>query len=117
MKPLRAIVPAVLAAALAAGCSKPAPGARAAAPAQEFARSQALIDSGNVAFRAGDFENAARRYASASVARPDDPAAWFGLGMALAKLGRDDDARVAYAKARALSGGAAPDTAFRHQGN
>lgn len=104
-----------VAACAVAGCApradKPA---AAAAPVHEFARSQALIDSGNVAYKAGDFENAARRYASAAVARPDDPAAYFGLGMALAKLGRDDDARIAYAKARALSGNAAADSGFRH---
>lgn len=104
MTPVRTLLPLVLAAALLAGCSRPEP--RRTASAQPFARSQALIDSGNVAFGAGDFENAARRYASATVARPDDPAAWFGLGMALSKLGRDDDARVAYAKARELSSSA-----------
>jgi Flp pilus assembly protein TadD len=113
MKPPRAILPAVLAAVLAAAsCSRPAP--PPAARAEGNVRAQALIDSGNVAFRGGDFEDAARRYASAAVAGPDDPAAWFGLGMALARLGRDDDARVAYAKARSLSGGAGPDTAFHH---
>jgi Flp pilus assembly protein TadD len=67
-------------------------------------RSQALIDSGNVAFRAKDFEGAARRYASATAVKPDDPAAYYGLGMALSHLGRDDEAREAYARARALVG-------------
>jgi Flp pilus assembly protein TadD len=95
----------------AAGCSKSAPARSPSADA--FRRSQALIDSGNVAYRAHDFEGAARRYASAAVARPEDPAAFYGLGMALAKLGRDDEARVAYAKARALSG-AAEDSALHH---
>ena len=47
----------------------------------------------------------AKRYASAAVVSPDDPAAYYGLGMALAKLGRDDEARVAYARARELSRG------------
>jgi Flp pilus assembly protein TadD len=113
MRILRLFLPAALAAGLSfAGCNA-RPAARRA-PAGAFERSQALIDSGNVAYRAGDFENAARRYASATVAKPDDPAAYFGLGMALAKLGRDDDARVAYARARALSGTAGPDTSFRH---
>jgi len=103
-----------LAAALAlfaAGC---APGAPKPPAADAFARSQALIDSGNVAYRAGEFETAARRYASAAVAKPDDPAAYYGLGMALAKLGRDDEARDAYAKARSLSGAAAADTTIHH---
>jgi len=113
MRTLRLALFAALAATFAlAGCGRK-PAARPA-PAGALERSQALIDSGNVAYRAGEFENAARRYASASVAKPDDPAAYFGLGMALAKLGRDDDARVAYAKARALSGAAGADSAFQH---
>lgn len=94
--------------ACAGACAKPAP---PAAPAVDpLARSQALIDSGNVAFRAGDFTSAAKRYASAAVVKPDDPAAFYGLGMALAKLGRDDEARVAYAKARSLAGHAIDST-------
>lgn len=96
-----------LLALLAAGCSPGAPKPPAADP---LSRSQALIDSGNVAYRAGEFETAARRYASAAVAKPDDPAAYYGLGMALAKLGRDDEARQAYARARSLSGAAAADS-------
>lgn len=103
---------AVAATFVVAGCSQnppqPEPGAQA------FQRSQVLIDSGNVAYRTGDYENAARRYASAAVAQPEDAAAWYGLGMALAKLGRGDEARVAYAKARALAGAAAADTAAHH---
>ena len=96
---------AVAATFILAGCapSTPPPDPRAEA----FRRSQVLIDSGNVAYRAGDYENAARRYASAAVAQPDDAAAHYGLGMSLAKLGRGDEARVAYAKARALAGAAA----------
>ncbi len=91
----------LLAAALAAGACAP----RKPTPAPDpQLRSQALIDSGNVAFRAKDFEGAARRYASAVAVKPDDPAAYYGLGMALSRLGRDDEAREAYAKARALMG-------------
>lgn len=70
-------------------------------------RAQALVDSGNSAFRAGDFTTAAKRYAAAAVVNPDDPAAFYGLGMALAKLGRDDEARVAYARSRELTRGGA----------
>ena len=69
-----------------------------------------LIDSGNASYRAGNFAGAAKRYASAAVVKPDDAAAFYGLGMALAKLGRDEEARVAYAKSRALLAAAA-DTA------
>jgi Flp pilus assembly protein TadD len=35
--------------------------------------------------------------------RKDDPVAYFGLGMALKRLGRDEDARAAYAKSRELT--------------
>ena len=68
-----------------------------------LARSQALIDSGNAAYRAHDYGLAAKRYAAASIVKKDDPAAWFGLGMALTRLGRDEEARAAYAKARELT--------------
>ncbi len=85
-----------------------------AAPADPQLRSQALIDSGNVAFRAKDFEVAAKRYASAVAIKPDDPAAYYGLGMALSRLGRDDEAREAYAKARALMGRSGDSLAMPH---
>jgi Tfp pilus assembly protein PilF len=70
-------------------------------------RAQALVDSGNTSYRTGDYATAAKRYAAAVVVNPDDPAAFYGLGMALAKLGRDDEARVAYARSRELSRGEA----------
>src|SRR5262249_55625572 len=68
-------------------------------------RGQGLVDSGNAAYRNSDYTAAAKRYAAAAVVNPDDPAAFYGLGMALAKLGRDDEARVAYARSRELSRG------------
>jgi len=72
-------------------------------------RAQALIDSGNAAYRAGDYTASAKRFASAVVVSPEDPAAFYGLGMALAKLGRDDEARAAYARSRELSRGEVHD--------
>jgi tetratricopeptide (TPR) repeat protein len=87
-----------------ASCGKPA-GTASRAPMSDSLRAQALIDSGNSALREGAFAEAAKRYASAAVVRPNDPAAFYGLGMALSRLGRDDEARVAYAKARELSRG------------
>ena len=71
--------------------------------AERAHRSQALIESGNVAYKQGDYRLAARRYAAAAVERKDDPAAYYGMGMALSKLGRDEDARAAYLRARELS--------------
>ena len=83
-----------------AACSPKQSGPGAKDPAQ---RAQALIDSGNQAFRGGNYGLAARRYAAAAVERQDDPAAYYGMGMALSKLGRDEEARKAYAKARELA--------------
>lgn len=85
------------------GCASRAP-ETAAARAQ---RAQALIDSGNAAYRQGDYRLAVRRYSAAAVERKDDPAAYYGMGMALAKLGRDEEARTAYARARELAQGGA----------
>jgi Flp pilus assembly protein TadD len=105
---LRIVLSLTLAAALAsAACAPRAPrDSRAAAAvlaARNLARSQALIDSGNVLFRVKDFAGAAKRYGAAAVVKPDDPAAYYGLGMALARLGRDEDARLAYSRARELA--------------
>jgi Flp pilus assembly protein TadD len=90
------------------------------APAQPPAdggklRAQALVDSGNSAFRAADYTTAAKRYAAAAVVNPDDPAAFYGLGMALAKLGRDDEARVAYARSRELTRGEVDRDSMPHE--
>ncbi len=90
----------LLAGLLATGCARDT-AAREEARLQ--ARSQALIDAGNAFYRAGDYGSAAKRYAAAAVVKKDDPAAYFGLGMALTKLGRDDEARAAYSRARDLA--------------
>ncbi|TMQ72457.1 MAG: hypothetical protein E6K81_07350 [Candidatus Eisenbacteria bacterium] len=97
-----------LAVVLCGGCGRhstpnPTPNPTPNSAADPQARAQLLIESGNQAFVAGDFGLAARRYAAAAVIKKDDPAAYYGLGMALSKLGRDEDARAAYARARALS--------------
>lgn len=110
MKPLTILL-LLAALAGAAGC---APGKAAPPAADAQARSQALIDSANVAFKAKDYEGAAKRYASAASVKADDPAAWYGLGMALSRLGRDDEARDAYAKSRALMGRAGDSLATPH---
>ncbi len=102
----------------AAGCGDRAKQA-AAKRDQEAAdlrlRSQALIENGNQAYRAGDYSLAARRYASAVNIDENDPAAFYGLGMALAKLGKDEEARTMYSRARKLvrEQAAAADSAAR----
>jgi len=84
-----------------AGCGRKAVSAQDEA-AQQL-RAQQLIESGNEAYRTGDYRLAARRYAAAAVVKKDDPAAYFGMGMALSKLGRDEEARTAYQRARELA--------------
>lgn len=98
--PALALLALLLAVLAAAGCARRDPAPGAAAPQ---ARSQELIEAGNTLYRSGDHATAAKRYAAATVVKPDDPAAFFGLGMALKKLGRDDEARQAYARARELA--------------
>ena len=96
----RLLLLVVLAVLVAAGCARrdPVPGVAA-----RQSRAQTLIEAGNALYRARDYVNAAKRYGAAAVVKPDDPAAQFGLGMALAKLGRDEEARQAYARARELA--------------
>ena len=100
--PLASLV-AALGIAVITGCG----GTQAPPPSADTGklRAQALVDSGNSAFRVADYTTAAKRYAAAAVVNPQDPAAFYGLGMALSKLGRDDEARVAYARSRELSRG------------
>jgi Flp pilus assembly protein TadD len=81
------------------GCGQDARPRTAAEKAQ---RSQGLIEAGNDAYTRGDYRLAARRYAAAAVVKKDDPAAYYGMAMALKKLGRDEEARTAYARAREL---------------
>jgi len=59
--------------------------------------------AGNQAYRSGKYQLAAKRYAAAAVAKKDDPAAYFGMGMALARLGRIEEARAAYTRSRELA--------------
>jgi Tfp pilus assembly protein PilF len=91
----------LLLAALAAGCGTRPESKPATVPPR--VRAQQLVDSGNEAYRVGDYRLAARRYASAAVVDREDPAAYFGLGMALSKLGRDEEARDAYRRSRELA--------------
>ncbi len=102
----RVVALAVVSGLLLAGCARNRASQPAAARRNEaalLARSQVLIDEGNAFYRAKDYASASKRYAAAAVVKPDDPAAYFGLGMALTKLGRFDDARVAYLHAQTLA--------------
>ena len=89
----------LIACALVWGCSGRAPQTEASVAA----RAQQLIEAGNAAYHQGDYRLAVHRYAAAAVVRKDDPAAYYGMGMALGKLGRDEEARAAYQRARDLT--------------
>jgi len=102
---------AALAVALVCLCATSCAPKAAPTDADRATRAQQLIDSGNAAYKQGDYRLAAKRYAAAAVERKDDPAAYYGMGMALSKLGRDEEARAAYQRARDLTqatGGASP---------
>ncbi len=57
------------------------------------------VDSGNVAFRAGEYEAARRHYLEATRVGPDVPAAWFGVYMAESALGNVAAAESALGRA------------------
>lgn len=97
----RALAASLMLAALA-GCARGGNEASEAVAAPEV-RAQALVEAGNEAYTRGDYREAARRYAAAAVVNEEDPAAYYGMAMALSKLGRDDEARAAYARARDLT--------------
>jgi tetratricopeptide (TPR) repeat protein len=108
------VLAVALGVAVLASCGGPRVAEQPAAEASKL-RAQALVDSGNSAYRAADYSGAAKRYAAAAVVNPDDPAAFYGLGMALSKLGRDDEARVAYAHSRELSRGEVGQDSLPHE--
>jgi Tfp pilus assembly protein PilF len=87
--------------AVLAGCGRDEEVPRT--PAEKAARAQALIEDGNEAYTQGDYRRAAHRYAAAAAVKKDDPAAHYGMAMALQKLGRDEEARAAYARSRELT--------------
>jgi secreted trypsin-like serine protease len=59
---------------------------------------QAPIDSGNVAYRGGDYAAALRYYRTAAERAPDDVTPWIGVGMAAGAL--DDRPLLDSANAR-----------------
>lgn len=114
MNPRHGVLAVALGVTVLASCGGSRVAEQPAAEASKL-RAQALVDSGNSAYRAADYSSAAKRYAAAAVVNPDDPAAFYGLGMALSKLGRDDEARVAYAHSRELSRGEVSQDSLPHE--
>jgi tetratricopeptide (TPR) repeat protein len=66
----------------------------------------AALDSGNTAYRVGDYEGALDHYQHALEIDDDLAAGWFGLYMAHLALGNDAAADSAMARARGLAPGA-----------
>lgn len=66
----------------------------------------AQLDSGNVAFRAGDYESALGHYRTVTEIVPDDATGWFGIYMAQQALGNIAAADSAIAEARRRNPGA-----------
>lgn len=62
----------------------------------------AKLDSGNTAYRAGDYERALAHYRAATELE-EAAAPWFGVYMAYSALGREDSARAALERAGSLS--------------
>ena len=75
---------------------------RAALPPEVLAQ----VDSGNAAYRRGDFDAAVEAFDAVTAAAPDDPTGWFGLYMAHQSLGNVAAADSAIATARSLAPGA-----------
>lgn len=70
------------------------------------AAAMAQLDSGNVAYRAGEFEAALDHYVQVTELAPDDATGWFGIYMAQEALGNAAAADSAIAEARRRSPGA-----------
>ncbi len=64
---------------------------------------QVHLDSGNAAYRAKDFRAALAHYREAARMEPDQPATWFGVGMAANALGDKAMADSATAQVERLS--------------
>jgi hypothetical protein len=66
---------------------------------------RAQLDSGNAAYRAGDYATAERHYQDAARQSPELAAPWFGIYMAKTALGDSAGAQEAMARAQQLSPG------------
>lgn len=67
---------------------------------------RAQLDSGNVAFRAGDYPQALAHYTRVTELAPGDATGWFGVYMAHDAMGNKAAADSAIAQARSQAPGA-----------
>lgn len=70
------------------------------------AEAMVQLDSGNVAYREGDYDGALRYYVRVTEIAPDDATGWFGIYMAQEALGNAAAADSAIAEARRRNPGA-----------
>jgi len=127
MKPTARRIGVLLAAAALAAC-RPADQTTETVDVQAGVRAReswppevvAQLDSGNVAYTAGNLQEALRHYQAAAEAGPDIPSTWFGVYMAQHALGNIPAADSALARARnevpgatLLRPGGVPDTTGR----
>jgi tetratricopeptide (TPR) repeat protein len=70
------------------------------------AEAMAQLDSGNVAYREGDYDGALAYYVRVTEMAPDDATGWFGIYMAQEALGNRAAADSAIAEARRRNPGA-----------
>lgn len=66
---------------------------------------QAQLDSGNAAYRRGDYKTATEYYHQAAESEPENLSGWYGVYMAETKLGNKEEA----AKAKAFVAERAPE--------
>lgn len=66
----------------------------------------ARLDSGNAAYRAGDYEGAMEHYRRVTELEPDHSAGWFGVQMVHRALGDQASADSAYERVQSLAPGA-----------
>lgn len=64
------------------------------------------LDSGNLAIRNHDYENALVHYTRVTELAPDFGSGWFGLYMAHRELGNEEEAAAALERARSILPGA-----------
>jgi len=109
MKILRGSIAILLAAGLTAGCGGSGGGSAAGGGSGSASTSmpardslpptvRAQLDSGNAAYRAGDYREASRHYRATVQEIPDLASGWFGIYMAAEAMG--DSATADSAKAR-----------------
>lgn len=67
-----------------------------------FEKNHPLVDQGTAAYDQNRFDEALEKFDAAAQERPSDPRVQYDRGLALHKLGRNEEARAAFERAREL---------------